>query len=107
MRFRVLVPLAGTVCLLALLVSLSIASVGTAKPAKQNTQAKPASAAAIVPPAVPNAPAIRNPLLIAITGGYCPRTPYALTRGDPASLAPFARLARPARSRRDWGPIVY
>ena len=57
MKLRVLVPLAGTVALLALLVSLTIASVGTAKPAKQ---AKPASPAAIVPPAVPNAPAIRK-----------------------------------------------
>jgi trehalose/maltose transport system substrate-binding protein len=50
---RVLVPLAGAVALLALLVSLSIATAGTTKPAKLT------SAAAIVPPAVPNAPAIK------------------------------------------------
>ena len=53
MKPRVLVPVAGAVALLALLVSLSIATAGTEKPAKLT------SAAAIVPPAVPNAPAIK------------------------------------------------
>ena len=53
MKPRVLVLMAGAVALLALLVSLSIATAGTNKPAKLT------SAAAIVPPAVPNAPAIK------------------------------------------------
>ena len=54
MKPRVLVLIAGATAVLALLVSLSIASAGTTKPAKV------ASPAAIVPPAVPNAPAIRK-----------------------------------------------
>ena len=53
MKPRVLVLMAGAIALLALLVSLSIATAGTNKPAKLT------SAAAIVPPAVPNAPAIK------------------------------------------------
>jgi trehalose/maltose transport system substrate-binding protein len=52
-KTRVL-AVAGAVALLALLVSLSIATAGTTKPAKI------ASVAATVPPAVPNAPAIKS-----------------------------------------------
>jgi len=48
------VLIAGVVSLLALLASLSIATAGTSRPAKSTV------AAAIVPPAVPNAPAIRK-----------------------------------------------
>ena len=51
---RVLVPVAGAVALLCLLVSLSIATAGTTRPAKLT------SAAAIAPPAVPNAAAIKK-----------------------------------------------